>query len=117
MLGSKDRMTPPRHAHRFCKSKRFIDLTVKEVPEGYHEMFNDEECSEIAEEVGAWMKQKLARAPDFDFPTQVAMDVPRSRVHTFLKVFVVILLIWMVKKKRPEFFSGLAWTLGFGKKI
>ena len=56
MLGSKDRMTRPQLSHVFCKSKEFKDLTIKEIPEGYHNMFNDDEREEIAEEVINWMK-------------------------------------------------------------
>ena len=56
MLGSKDRMTRPQLCHAFCKSKQFKDITIKELPEGYHNMFNDEEREEVAEEVVNWMK-------------------------------------------------------------
>ena len=47
MLGGRDRMTRPQLSHDFCKVKRFKDLSIKEIPEGYHNMFNDDERSEI----------------------------------------------------------------------
>ena len=56
MLGQKDRMTRAQLSHKFCKSKTFKDLTIKEIPEGYHSMFIDEERFEIAEEIVNWIK-------------------------------------------------------------
>ncbi len=63
------------------------------------------------------MDKRYKNSIDFDYPSKVDMSEPKSKFKIFFRIVLFILAMIYIRKKRPEFFYGIAWVFGIGKKI
>jgi len=56
--GQGDRIVSPRGAQRFAEAIPIGDVTLRMIPDGYHEPFNDAGGEALADDVVAWMMSR-----------------------------------------------------------
>lgn len=115
LLGERDTIAPMKETHKIFKKIKFKDLTCQQFPSGYHEMIQDEEQEDIVEYIDEWLNQRLNQSIEFEFPNYIDLSEEKGRgekVKTYLLILAVLFLLW---RKRPELFHSLYQILTFNK--
>lgn len=81
-------------------------------------MIQDEEFSQVCETILDWTKLKLNDAISFEFPNSIDLIPPTDRLRKHLRILLLLFLVFVLWKKRPELFQSLyqILTLNRGSK-
>lgn len=117
IIGKQDKICKNVFLHRFLKTMTFEDLEIHEFNEGFHELLLDDENERAFKLIVDWIKPRLTLAKNFEFPSKIDLEIPKSKTIIFLRILFVLIILYIIKRKRPKFFNGIFWVFGLKKKI